>query len=224
MFQYKGGVCTIEILTKNDLVNKLRQYADTPDDDVIRCKERIKTALLQCPELLYALNNKELESELFNEDGNLNASYDVDGNIVPEGEWDRYFGYNIRPYTFVEQVQESADNFLCYTVSFSETPKYNNSEYYLQIIFTVYCSTVDEQSVDVETGMARHDLIASILRERFAWSNIFGTRCKMVSNQEKITDSTFLTRQLVFELTLPNTQVTTPYNGKTEMINHRVRK
>lgn len=81
----------MQIQNKNDLLNKLRTYSNTPDDDVIRCKEKIKNALLQCPELLYALNNKELESELFNADGSLNASYDIDGNIVPEGEWDRYF-------------------------------------------------------------------------------------------------------------------------------------
>lgn len=121
-------------------------------------------------------------------------------------------------------MQESSDNFLCYTVSFNESPRYNSSEYYLQIIFTIYCSTANEQSVDKETGMARHDLIGSIIRERFASSNIFGTRCKMVSNQEKITDSTFLTRQIVFELTMPNAKVVTPYNGQSEMINHLVRK
>lgn len=214
----------MNLLTKEDLLSKLRTYAQTPDDDVIRCKEKIKYALLRCPELLYALNNKELESELFNPDGSLNASYDENGDIIPEGEWDRYFGYNIRPNTFVEQVQESADNFLCYTVSFSESPRFNTSEYYLQIIFTIYCSASSEQSIDAETGIPRHDLIGSILRENFAWSNIFGLRCRMVSNQEKIVDSVFLTRQIVFEATLPNAKVMTPFNEKTEMINHKIRK
>ena len=58
-----------EILTtKEELLNKLRAYADTPDDDNIRYKEKIHDALLNNAELLYALNNEELESELF--DGN----------------------------------------------------------------------------------------------------------------------------------------------------------
>ena len=47
-----------KLLTKNDLLQKLRSYAYTPDDDVIRFKEKVKEKLLKCPELLYALNNK----------------------------------------------------------------------------------------------------------------------------------------------------------------------
>ena len=50
-----------EILTtKEELLNKLRAYADTPDDDNIRIKEQIKDTFLNCPELLYAIHNKEL--------------------------------------------------------------------------------------------------------------------------------------------------------------------
>lgn len=64
----------MKLQKRNDILSKLRTYAYTPDDDVIRCKEKIKYALLRCPELLYALNNKELEEELFNQDGSLNAS------------------------------------------------------------------------------------------------------------------------------------------------------
>ena len=61
-----------EILTtKKDLLDKLRAYADNPDDDNIRYKEKIHDALLSNAELLYALNNEELESELFDEDNNL---------------------------------------------------------------------------------------------------------------------------------------------------------
>ena len=39
-----------KLLTKNDLLQKLRSYAYTPDDDVIRIKERVKEKLLKCPE------------------------------------------------------------------------------------------------------------------------------------------------------------------------------
>ena len=50
-----------EILTtKEDLLDKLRAYANNPDDDNIKYKDIIKKALLNCPELLYALNNNEL--------------------------------------------------------------------------------------------------------------------------------------------------------------------
>ena len=51
-----------KLITKNDLLNKLRAYKTTPDDDVILYKQKIKNALLSNPCLLYALDDKELES------------------------------------------------------------------------------------------------------------------------------------------------------------------
>lgn len=54
-----------EIKNKSEMLSKLRAYATSPDDDNIRIKEKIKQTLLNCPELLYALHNKELEGELF---------------------------------------------------------------------------------------------------------------------------------------------------------------
>ena len=35
-----------KLVTKNDLLNKLRAYRTTPDDDVILYKQKIKNALL----------------------------------------------------------------------------------------------------------------------------------------------------------------------------------
>ena len=45
-----------ELITKDDLLNKLRAYCETPDDETIRYKNKIKNALLYCPELLYAMD------------------------------------------------------------------------------------------------------------------------------------------------------------------------
>ncbi len=61
-----------KLVTKNDLLNKLRAYKTTPDDENIQYKKKIKQALLSNPCLLYALNEKELEPELFDDDGNIN--------------------------------------------------------------------------------------------------------------------------------------------------------
>lgn len=213
------------LLTKNDILEKLRSYSYTPDDDVIRFKEKIKETLLRCPELLYALNNKELESELFLSDGTLNAEYDEEtGEIIPLGEWDRYFPYNIRPYVFIPETQAFADNFLCYTTGFREYPKYNDTECYFQIIFTILCSSAPEQAVDSLTGLARADLIGSILREKFNWSNIFGLQCRIVSNQEDIKDTKYISRTLVLELTKPNGIINTPLGRSSKVINNSVKR
>lgn len=214
-----------KLSTKNDLLQKLRAYSYTPDDDVIRFKEKIKETLLKCPELLYALNNKELESELFCSDGTLNAEYDEKtGDIIPLGEWDRYFPYNIRPYVFIPETQAYSDNFLCYTTGFREVPRYNSTECYFQITFTILCSSVPEQAIDSLTGQSRADLIGSILREKFNWSNIFGTQCKIVSNQEDIRDTNFISRVIVLELTKPNGVTNTPLKSNSIIINNSVRR
>ncbi len=61
-----------KLVTKNDLLNKLRAYNNTPDDENILYKKKIEKALLSNPCLLYALNEKTLESELFDDNGNIN--------------------------------------------------------------------------------------------------------------------------------------------------------
>ena len=213
-----------KLLTKNDLLQKLRAYSYTPDDDVIRFKQKIKEKLLKCPELLYALNNTKLETELFNTDGTINAEYDENGDIIPLGEWDRYFPYNIRPYIFIPETQAFTDNFLCYTVGFREVPRYNDIEYYIQIIFTILCSSAPEQAVDSLTGQSRADLIGAILREKFNWTNIFGLQCKLVSNQEDIKDTNYISRTLVLESVKPNGITNTPLKGKTAIINNGIRR
>ena len=147
-----------EILTtKEELLNKLRSYADTPDDDNSKYKDIIRKALLNCPELLYALNNKELESELFDEDGNLLIDKDT-GELL--GEVDRYFGDNssIRPSLFIPDTQTTVNSYVCYQVMFDELPRYQNIYKYNEIIFNIFVNGKDR--TDKLTGIPRHDLIA----------------------------------------------------------------
>lgn len=190
-----------------ELLQKLRAYTETPDDDSIRFKQKIKESLLQCPELLYVLNNPDYEAELF----------DDDGILMEDGEWDSYFGDNIRPYLFFPETQTDAKNFVCYKIEFTDTPRENFLMKYGTITFVVLA---DNKTInDKLTGIARHDLIAAIIREKFNWSNIFGTQCSLVSDREGYTDNNFITRTLVFELTKLNGAVRTK-NGKSILINN----
>ena len=212
----------MEILkTKDDLLNKLRAYAETPDDEAIRYKNIIKKHLLNCPELLYALNNNELQSELFDKDGNLLIDEET-GELT--GEVDRYFGdsANIRPTIFFPETQTEVKNYLCYQVMFDSLPRYSNVQKYTEITFTIFVNGADQ--TDEWTGIPRHDLIASIIRERFNWSNIFGMQTHLIVSKESITDNNFLVRTLVFQLTDVNGLVNTPYNGKSSITNYNVRR
>ena len=204
------------LTTKEELLNKLRAYADTPDDDNIRYKEKIHDALLNNAELLYALNNEELESELF--DGNkLNIDKDT-GELL--GEVDRYFGdnSNIRPYLFIPDTQTDVKHYVCYQVAFDELPRYSNIQKYTKITFNIFVNGKDR--TDKLTGIPRHDLIASIIRERFNWSSIFGMQTHLISSTESVTDSNYLVRTLVFQILDLNSIVNTPYDDETYIRNN----
>ena len=210
-----------EILTtKDELLNKLRAYANTPDDDNIRYKEKIHDALLNNAELLYALNNNELESELFDDDGNLNIDEET-GELL--GDVDRYFGEssNIRPYLFIPDTQADVKHYVCYQVSFDELPRYSNIQKYTEITFNIFVNGKDR--TDKLTGIPRHDLIASIIRERFNWSSIFGMQTHLISSKESVTDNNYLVRTLIFQIVDTNGIVTTQ-NGNTKVINNDVRR
>lgn len=207
-----------EILTtKEDLLNKLRAYADTPDDDNIKYKDIIRKALLSCPELLYALNNKELESELFDEDGNLLIDKDT-GELL--GEVDRYFGdnSNIRPSLFIPDTQTTVNSYMCYQVMFDELPRYQNIYKYNEIIFNIFVNGKDR--TDKLTGIPRHDLIASIIREKFNWSSIFGMQTKLISSKESTTDNNYVVRTLIFQIEDTNSIVYTPFDENSYIRNN----
>ena len=206
-----------EILTtKEELLNKLRAYASTPDDDNIRYKEKIHDALLSNVELLYALNNEELESELFDEDDNLLIDEET-GELL--GEVDRYFGdnSNIRPYLFIPDTQTDVKHYVCYQVAFDELPRYPNIQKYTEITFNIFVNGKDR--TDKLTGIPRHDLIASIIREKFNWSNIFGMQTHLISSKESITDNNYLVRTLIFQITDVNSITYTPLGEKPSYIN-----
>ena len=213
-----------KLVTKNDLLNKLRAYRTTPDDDVILYKQKIKNALLLNPCLLYALDDKELESELFDKHGNINWEWNEDTKqYEPLGEWDRYFGgtSNIRPYLFIPDTQTEVKHYICYQVSFDEMPRYQDTLKYTNVTFTIFVHGNDRN--DKLTGIPRHDLIASIIRERFDWSNIFGMQTHLVSSKESTTDNNYIVRTLVFQVVDTNGIVKTT-NGITSTNNYQLRR
>ena len=218
-----------KLVTKDDLLNKLRAYKTTPDDENIQYKKKIEKALMLNPCLLYTLNEKSLESELFDDDGNINWKWNEDTKeYEPIGEWDRYFGSNsnIRPFLFIPDTQTEVKHYICYQVAFDETPRYQDTLKYTTITFTIFVHGNDRY--DKLTCIPRHDLIASIIRERFNWSNIFGMQTHLVSSKESTTDNNYLVRTLVFQVVDTNgiykTSNSKTSNSKTSIVNYGVRR
>lgn len=214
-----------KLVTKNDLLNKLRAYKESPDDDVILYKQKIKNALLSNPCLLYSLNDKKLESELFDKNGNINWEWNEDTKqYEPLGEWDRYFGSDslIRPFLFIPDTQTTVKCYLCYQVGFRNTARHNSGLKDTLIDFAIFVHGDDR--IDKLTGIPRHDLIGSIIRERFAWSNIFGMQAHLAQDYEQTVDNNYVARYLTFQLTDLNSKIQTPYGGKSQMMNYGIRR
>ena len=227
------------IATKKDLLDKLRIYTDTPDDDNIRYKEKIHDEFISNPYLLYALNESTLYNELFDSSDKEHWVYNKEKKIYEPtdecriygkidnktgkyellGEVDRYFGdnSNIRPYLFIPDTQTDVKHYVCYQVAFDEIPRYSNIQKYTEITFNIFVNGKDR--TDKLTGIPRHDLIASIIRERFNWSNIFGMQTHLISSKESVTDNNYLVRTLIFQITDVNSITYTPLGEKSLSIN-----
>lgn len=210
-----------KMITKKDLLTKLRDYKESPDDDVIRIKKKIEKIFLQCPEILYALNEKKLESELFDDDGNINWEWNEElGEYEPLGEWDNYIGStaNIRPFLFIPDTQTEVKHYICYQVGTDENVRYNTTEKLLNITFTIFVHGNDR--VDKLTGIPRHDLLAALIRENFAWTGFEIEKPTPIGNKESTTDNNYLVRTLQYQCVLPNDLVISS-NGTTSYKNKR---
>ena len=89
----------------------------------------------------------------------------------------------------------------------------------MNVTFLVMIDVRD--AIDQLTGIARHDLISSIIRERFNWSNIFGSHCNIVGDKESFTDSNYIIRTIVIEQETTN-NITGTRNGKRQVINKQL--
>ena len=194
--------------TKDEMIENLQSYLSNPDDDTIRLKEKIKEKMLGCPKLLWALNNEEYEKQLFNEDGTLNDT----------GEWDVYFGDSslIRPFLFIPETQDVVANYICYQTSTDENMRYNSEMKYFVITFTIIVHEKD--SIDSKTGIARHDLIGSIIRELMSWSSSSIAHAVPIYEGESVTDNNYITKVLKYQAALPNNLVVTN-NVSTAFVN-----
>ena len=182
-------------LTKQD-VKELLSLKNLPDSDDIKYKEIIKEKLLENKKLILLLNNKEL--------------------LEADAEPDEYYMTNIFPYYIIHDTQHQVENYICYETSFREIDRFNKKVKYQQIIFYILCE--QQNNIDKNTYIARHDLLAALIMDQFNWSNLFGEKIHCISNIPSIVDADYACRTLIFEQITDNNVVKTR-NGIPRMIN-----
>ena len=179
---------------------RLRAWRENIDNEDIRIKEKIKELLLDNKTLIHVLNNEELEKA--------------------DAEPDEYYYVNILPYYIIYPTQTNVQNYVCYETNFERISRYNNVMKYNQIVFTILCE--QKNIVEESTGLARHDLIASLILDQFNWSNYFGQQIVCVSDKTSVSDNSYACRTLIFQSETPLNIIRT--ENTTRVINNEVRK
>jgi hypothetical protein len=88
---------------------------------------------------------------------------------------------------------------------------------YEEVRFNIFTDYRD--SIDKETGFARHDLLAALIKEEFNHTNMLGQQMVCFSNKESTTDTDYAMRTLIFELKTPNNIV-----KDAKVVNNRVQR
>ena len=177
---------------KQDEENLLK-WIDYRDSDDIKIKKRIAEELVKNKNIIYLLNNKELDSK------------------------DEYLNINIFPYYNVDLTQTHVDNFICFETQWTEEQRYNDRMKLQQLVFYILCHV--DNVTDELTGLTRHDLIAALIADQFNWTNILGNKMHCVSSRPSTVDNKYVTRTLIFEQITNNNLVKTPKTGVPRLAN-----
>ena len=181
---------------KEKIIDTLLSFKETVDSDDVKVKEKIKYMLSNNELIIFALNNKELE----------------ESGAQP----DEYLGVNILPFYLLEEVQTHVNNFVCFEVSYDMAQSYQYSKSHkslnstvktLNVIFHILCD--EKYIIEENTGIDRHDLLATLVIDQFNWSNEFGGKLMLVSDVPSTVDKHYACRTLVFQQTTDNNVIKT---------------
>lgn len=186
---------------------RLLVFKDHPDCDDVKVKEKIKEVLLGDKYILHVLDNKELEQ---------NVEDDMTGA-------DEYFGVNILPYFMVEPTQSEASNFICYETSF-EKRRYDTNRVNKNLNIIFYLISEQKLIKDADTGIAKHDLLAALIINKFNWTNYFGKKIYLISDQASVVDVKYACRTLIFQQEEDNDIVKTRLMPHGEYVSNTANK
>lgn len=163
-------------------IDPIKRDLSKLEDDVVSAKKEIKRRLLEDQDIIKYLHNEELERK--------------------GADAEDYWNVNIFPYTRIPGTQDKVATYICISVDDLEAERANsfvmkNS----QITFTVFCHADD---METDIGIARHDLLAYLIRDIFNWTNIMGLQYECTSNRENVTDNKYSCRVIRFKSTRPN--------------------
>ena len=185
----------------------LKSYIDDLQDDNNKLKHEVYNKLVRNKYICHVLNNEDLEDA--------------------DAEPDDYLYENIIPYEIIHPTQMKVKNFICLLTRQTELYRYDKAFKLQQIIFKVYCEQAnnivysdfpDSEKALNPLGMARHDLIAALIKAEFNYYPLSCGKIRLVTDYEDATDTNYATRVLTFEC-YTDANLTKNINGQQQMIN-----
>lgn len=172
-------------------------------DDVTRFKYLIMKIISENEDILWTLNNKEIESKVVND------------MIV--GQSAEYRDTNIFDYLKVPGIQSEVKNFVCFDVDISEENRYGGRTLKrneaFSIVNIIFRTISHEQDCKTDYGINRQDLLALIIKTQFDWSNIFGNHISKIYDKSRIAENGYYYREFVYECVVPNNLLNKAENG-----------
>ena len=125
-------------------------------------------------------------------------------------------------------TQTDSQNFICFTVGYENVERnftnssrmYNDLQRHLHVVFVVLCE--QKNIKDKDTGIARHDLLAALIQNEFNFTNFFGRRIQLVSDEETVVDNKYLCRTLVFTQITDNNVTKTEYGKSSRIVTKEI--
>lgn len=149
-------------------------------DDIFRYKYKIMQMLISNQDILHALHNDELSK----------------GNEVING--DLYRDVCIFDFMKLPDNKTEVKNYVCFEVN--DVSSYD-SLVNKRIIFR---TVSHEDDYKTDWGINRHDLLASIIKNEFDWSNALGMHFEKESDNGYVTNDGYYYREIIYKIVSPN--------------------
>lgn len=181
MFTAKEKEPKLSTEMQNILNRSMNEKNGSNSDEIFRYKYKIMNMLTSNKDLLATLHNADL-------------------NNAANSNGDAYRDVNIFNYMKLPNQKSEVKNYVCFEV---DNEAYGN--FGDQII--IFRTVSHEDDCKTDWNINRQDLLASIIKNEFDWSNVFGMHIEKTYDVGRVTDDGYYYREFAYKAVAPNNHI-----------------
>lgn len=179
MFEEKQKEPILSEEMQDILKRSMDEKTSDNTDDIFRYKYKIMSMLTSNQDVLHALHNNDLATS----DEQLNG--------------DLYRNVCIFDYMKLPEDKSIVRNYICFEID--DSGMYNSKT----TKYVTFRTVSHKDDCETDWGISRQDLLASIVKNEFDWSNALGMHLEKSSDKGYIMDGYYY-REIVYTSTVPN--------------------